>query len=165
MAEYLGVPVEIAPNDPEHLAFLEAAGRGEFVLQRCSECQALRYPIGNACPFCTSLGWGWSAVSGRGTIHSYEVVTQAIHPAFLRRTPYPLVLVELDEQRAFPGPHDALRVIAGLVRDDGNPEDAERVAIGLRVRILFSSLGDGLALPAFALTDEPPEHPPWRLPE
>jgi uncharacterized OB-fold protein len=109
--------------DPSASKSLEAAGRGEFVLQRCSECQALRYPIGNAC---ASLEWEWSTVSGRGTIHSYEVVTQAIHPAFLRRKPYPLVLVELDEQRAFPGAHDALRVIAGLVRADGSPEDEER---------------------------------------
>jgi len=163
MAEYLGVPVEIASNDPEHLAFLKAAGEGNLALQRCVSCARLRYPVANACPFCTSLESEWSTVSGRGVIYSYEVVTQAIHPAYRVRTPYPLVLVEMDEQRQFPGPDDGLRVLGTLIGTDGLPEAEERVAIGLRVRVQFVALGDGLALPAFSLTDEPPEAEPWRL--
>lgn len=163
MAAYLGVPVEISSNDPEHLAFLKAAGKGELALQRCVNCARLRYPVGNACPFCTSLESEWSVVSGRGVIYSYEVVTQAIHPAYRSRTPYPLVLVELDEQRQIPGPDDGVRIIGTLIGADGQPESEERVAIGLRVRVQFIPLGDGMALPAFSLTDEAPEARPWRL--
>ncbi len=162
MSEYLGVQVAIAENDPEHRAFLEAAGRGELVLQRCADCGKLRYPVGNACPFCMSLASEWAPVSGRGAIYSYEIVTHAIHPAFLVLTPYPLVLVELDEQRGVPGEHDALRVLSLLVDADGRPEQEERVAIGARVAVEFCDLGDGLALPRFRLTDEAPEHAPWR---
>ena len=165
MAAYLGVPVEISSNDPEHLAFLEAAGRGELALQRCVNCARLRNPVGNACPFCTSLESEWSVVSGRGVIYSYEVVTQAIHPAYRSRTPYPLVPVELDEQRQVPGPDDGIRIIGTLIDADGGPESEERVGIGLRVRVKFVPLGDGLALPAFSLTDEAPEVRPWRLGE
>ena len=38
----------------------------------------------------------------QGTIYSYEIVTQAIQPAFADWVPYPVVLVELDEQRSVP---------------------------------------------------------------
>lgn len=164
MAEYLGVAVSIAENDPEHLEFLQAAGRGHFVLQRCSECDKLRYPIGNACPFCTALESEWAEVSGRGTIYSFELVQHPIHPAFREQVPYPIALVELDEQRGVPGPHDGLRVLSMLVDTDGRPEVEARVAIGLRVEVEFANLGDGLALPRFRLSDEPPEHDPWHFP-
>lgn len=165
MAEYLGVRVEVASNDPEHLEFLEAAGRGQFVLQRCPECQKLRYPIGNACPFCQSLGYEWAEVSGRGTIYSYEVVHHGIHPSFRPITPYPVVLVELDEQRGVPGPHDGLRVLGLLVDAEGRPEDEERTGIGARVQVEFADLGDGLGLPRFRLSDEPPEGEVWHYPD
>lgn len=163
MAEYLGVTVSIASNDPEHLEYLQAAGEGRFVLQRCTACGQLRYPVGNACPFCTALDWEWGEVSGKGTIYSYEVVAHPIHPAFRTEVPYPLVLVELDEQRGVPGEHDGLRVLSMLVNAEGRPESEDAVAIGKRVEVTFADLGDGLALPRFRLSDEPPEHEPWRL--
>lgn len=163
MAEFLGATVAIAPNDPEHLQFLQAAGQGRFVLQRCTECGKLRYPIGNACPFCTALGWEWAEVSGKGTIYSYELVVHAIHPSFRGQAPYPIVLVELDEQRGVPTAHDGLRVLSMLVDAKGQPESQEKVAIGLRVETCFTDLGDGLALPRFRLADEPPAHAPWSL--
>lgn len=163
MAEFLGARVAIAPNDPEHLGFLEAAGKGRFVLQRCAECSKLRYPVGNACPFCTALGWEWAEVSGKGTIYSYELVMHPIHPSFRDQVPYPIVLVELDEQRGVPTEHDGLRVLSMLVNAEDRPESMEKVAIGVRVEVGFTDLGDGLALPRFHLSDEPPEHTPWSL--
>lgn len=163
MAEFLGATVAIAPNDPEHLGFLQAAGEGRFVLQRCTECSKLRYPVGNACPFCTALGWEWAEVSGRGTVYSYEVVMHPIHPSFRDQVPYAIVLVELDEQRGVPTEHDGLRVLSMLVDAEDRPESVEKAAIGLRVRAAFTPLGDGLALPRFRLSDEPPEHTPWSL--
>ncbi|TYB42365.1 hypothetical protein FXF69_31610 [Actinomadura chibensis] len=159
--------------DPEHAGYFEAAGRGELVVQRCAECGLLRGQIGAACPFCTCLDWAWEPVAGTGVIYSYQVVARAVSPAFADWVPYPVVLVELDEQRGVPwrgGREDesvSLRKIANLVaRDDpSRPEDEANVAIGLRVRVCFTKLDDGLALPQFRLTDEPPEHDPWRAPE
>jgi uncharacterized protein len=164
MAEYLDTRVEIASNDPEHLQFLEAAGRGVLALQRCGECAQLRYPVGIACPLCTSLAWEWAEVSGRGTIYSYEVVTHPIHPSFRSSVPYVVVLAELDEQRGVPGPDDGLRVLGLLVDAEGRPEAEEHAGIGLRVQVDFADLGDGLGLPRFRLADEPAEHPVWRFP-
>jgi uncharacterized OB-fold protein len=163
VAEFLGARVAVAPNDAEHLGYLQAAGEGRLVLQRCSECSKLRYPIGIACPFCTSLAWDWSEVSGRGTVYSYEVVMHPIHPSFREQVPYPVVLVELDEQRGEPTEHDGLRVLSMLVDVEDKPESIEKVAIGLRVEVGFTDLGDGLALPRFRLSDEAPEHTPWSL--
>ena len=162
--EYLGVAVRIASNDPDHLEVLRAGGEGRFAVQRCTDCGKLRYPTGPACPYCMSLGTEWAEVSGRGVIYSYEVVEHPIHPAFRERAPYPVVLVELDEQRGYPTEHDGLRVIAGLVDAGGSPEREENVAIGKRVTVDFADLGGGLALPRFRLTDEPPEGEPWRFP-
>lgn len=165
MPEYLGAEVNIASNDPEHLEFLQAAGRGEFVLQQCGNCERLRYPIGNACPFCTALEWSWAPVSGRGTIYSYEVVTHPIHPSFRGVVPYVIALVELDEQRGVPTEHDGLRVLGMLVDSEGKPEPEERAGINQRVEVAFAALGDGLALPRFRLSAEPNEHPVWRFGE
>ncbi len=84
----------------------------------------LRGAIGAACPFCTSLDWTWHPVSGKGEIYSYQMVVQAVQPAFADWVPYPVVLVELDEQRNVPwrgGKEDetiSVRVIANLVTAD-----------------------------------------------
>ena len=111
------------------------------------------------------LGWRWQEVSGKGTIHSYEIVMHAIQPGFKEITPYAVVLVELDEQRAKPTPDEALRIITNLVKPDFTPEDQAKVAIGARVRVVFQDLADHFALPQFALSDEPPVGRVWRLPE
>ncbi|MDP6606251.1 MAG: OB-fold domain-containing protein [Dehalococcoidia bacterium] len=164
MAEYLGLTVDIPANDPDHIEYLQGAGEGRLVLQRCSDCNLLRYPPGPACPYCQSLEREWEEVSGRGTIYSYEIVTQAINPAYRELVPYAVVLVELDEQRGVPDEHEALRVISSLVDGDGAPEAEENVAIGARVEAEFADLGDGLGLPRFRLSDETPEHELWQFP-
>jgi hypothetical protein len=45
------------------------------------------------------------------------------------------------------------------------PEPEANVAIGKRVRVVFQDLADHMALPQFALSDEPPEGRVWRMPE
>ena len=170
MAEYMNLILEVQPTDSEHRGYYEAARRGELVVQRCTSCTLLRGIIGSSCPFCTSGGWEWQPVSGKGTIYSYEIVTQAIQPAFRDWVPYPVVLVELDEQRQVQwrwGLEDeavSLRLITNLVQrhDPMTPEDEANVAIGKRVEVVFANLTDDFALPQFALSDEPPAHEPWR---
>jgi hypothetical protein len=133
-AQYLGVEVNIASNDGAKQEFLEAAGQGRLTLQQCSDCQKLRYPVMTACPFCTSLDSTWADVSGKGTIYSYELVMHPIHP------------------------------VSSLVDAEGNPEHVDNVAINARVEVEFADLGDGLALPRFRLSAEPPEGDLWRFP-
>jgi uncharacterized OB-fold protein len=167
---YLGLDLTVLPTDSEHRGYYEAAGQGQLVVQRCGSCGLLRGEVGAACPYCTSGLWDWAPVSGRGVIYSYQIVVQPIQPAFAEWTPYPVVLVELDEQRAMPwregreGETVSVRLVRNLVRADSPtcPEAEDLVAIGKRVRVCFVPLGDGRALPQFCLSDEPPEHDPWR---
>jgi uncharacterized OB-fold protein len=152
-------------HDSEYREYFALAARGRFVMRRCADCRLLRYPPGAACPWCQALAWTWQDVSGRGTIVSYEIVHHAVQPGFRDWTPYPVVLVELDEQRGVPTPEEALRVVANLVTPDLRPEAEENVAINKRVRVVFQPIADEIALPQFTLSDEPPAGPLWRLPE
>jgi len=164
MPEYKGMNLIMPAGDRELRPYFEAAAAGRLVVRRCSACGMLRFPPGPACPWCSSLGSEWAEVSGRGTIYSFEIVAQAIQPGFAEWAPYPVVLVELDEQRGVPTADEALRLITNLVTPDFLPEAEEKVEIGWRVRVLFQPLDAELALPQFTLTDEPPDGNVWRLP-
>lgn len=162
---YRGMSLIVPDNDSEWSEYFANARQHRLTLRACSACGLMRYPPTHACPWCMDLGWRWQDVSGRGTIHSYEIVAQAIQPGFKEVTPYPVVLVELDEQRGQPTPDEGLRIIANLVKPDLTMEAEKNVAIGRRVRVVFQDLGDHLALPQFTLTDEPPAGRVWRMPE
>ena len=159
MGEYRGLQLVVAPTDSEHRGYFEQARQHRLVVQRCAACGMLRGAIGAACPFCSSPDWSWHEVSGRGVIYSYQIVTQAVHPAFVDWVPYPVVLVELDEQRDVPwrggaeGEAVSLRLIANLVTSDPAIAEAEEnVAIGKRVEVCFLDLDETMALPQFRLT-------------
>ena len=161
MGLYKGLSLVVHPTDSEHRGYYEDARQHTLVVQRCDSCQLLRGAVGAACPFCTSLDWSWHPVSGKGEIYSYQIVTQAVQPAFRDWIPYPVVLVELDEQRAVPwrgGAEDetvSLRVIANLCRPDPTlPEAEENVAIGKRVEVCFLDLDETMALPQFRLSPQ-----------
>ena len=161
---YRGMTLAIPDNDSEWKEYVAAARTHRLVLRACTACGLLRYPPSHACPWCMDLGWAWREVSGRGTIYSYEIVVHAIQPGFRDWAPYPVVLVELDEQRGQPTVDEALRIVTNLVRPDFTPEAEENVAIGRRVRVVFQDLAEEVALPQFTLSEEPPAGRLWRLP-
>jgi uncharacterized OB-fold protein len=163
--EYRGMALIVPETDSEWHGYFEAARQGRLVIRRCGGCGLLRYPPGAGCPWCASLEWSWDEVSGRGTIYSYEVVVQAIQPGFRDWAPYPVVIVELDEQRAVPAADDGLRLVANLLTADGAPEAERRVAIGARVQVTFQPVAADFILPQFRLADEPPAGPVWRFPD
>lgn len=163
MPEYRGMDLILPDTDTEFRPYFELARQGRLMLKRCAGCGLLRYPPGDACPWCSTLESAWTQVSGRGTIYSYEIVAQAIQPGFRDWVPYPVVLVELDEQRGVPTPDEALRLIANLVTAELQPEAEANVAIGQRVQVVFQPIDDHLALPQFMLSGERSAHPLWRL--
>jgi uncharacterized OB-fold protein len=165
MPEYKGMNLIMPQGEHEIRPYFEAARQGRLMLKRCTDCGMLRYPPGAACPWCSSMAAEWADVEGRGTIHSYEIVTQAIQPGFRDWVPYPVVLVELDEQRGVPTPDEAIRIVTNLVTPEFQPEAEENVAIGRRVRAVFQPLDDDVALPQFTLTDEPADGRVWRYGE
>ena len=164
-----GMPLSIDDLDIENLAYFQYCADHEFRLQRCVECRQFRYPPGTACPFCTCPDSEWVAVEGKGEVHSYGEVHQAIQPSFREFTPYMVLLVDLDTQKGEPSPTEALRVIGNLVTADGQmapPELVKQVGIGSRVRMVFADAGEGIAIPNWTL-DESVEQPakPWRYPQ
>jgi uncharacterized protein len=162
-AQYRGMNLIIPDNDTEWKGYFAAAREHRLVMKRCGNCHLLRYPPGAACPWCTSLEWSWQDVSGKGTIHSYEIVMQAIQAGFRDWAPYPVVLVELDEQRGQPTADEGLRLISNLVTDDFTAEKEEYVAIGKRVEVTFLDVSPELSLPLFKLSQEPPSGTPWQF--
>ena len=165
MPQYHGLDVFVPENDRPHLEYFREAAGGQLKLQRCVGCKLFRYPPGPLCPDCSGESMRWEAVSGKGTIHSYYFVPHAVNPAFRDWTPYPVILVEIDEQRGQPTPDRSIRIVGNCITDDGRPELEANIAIGKRVEVTMVDMGDGMALPQFRLSDEPPEHEPWQFPE
>ena len=162
--EYRGQRVNISDDDTEYKGYFDAAQESRLVVKKCSDCGLLRGEPGPACPWCPSLKWEWQDVSGKGTIYSYQIIAHTVIPGFRDWTPFPIVLVELDEQSGQPTPGDGLRITANLVDGSMEPEKEENVAIGKRVEVVFLTGEDGFAVPQFRLSDEPARGEVWRYP-
>jgi len=168
-AQYLGMPLSLDDLDIENLAYFKFCAEHDFRLQACAACKLLRYPPTTACPWCMAPESNWVPVEGKGAVHSYTEVHHAIQPAFKAHAPYLVLLVDLDTQKGKPTEHDALRVVGNLATPDGGLAPAElvrSVGIGTRVRMVFSDVAEGLALPQWTI-DEAAVQPgtPWRYPQ
>jgi uncharacterized OB-fold protein len=166
---YLGMALTIEDLDHENVDYFRHCAAHDFHLQKCDGCGLLRYPPATGCPWCASPGATWTAVEGKGEVHSYEEVHHAIQPAFKAHTPYMVLLVDLGTQKGVPSEHEALRVVGNLATADGTlaPVDMVRsVGIGTRVRMVFSDVADGLSLPQWTI-DDTADQParPWRYPQ
>ncbi|MBT4491311.1 MAG: hypothetical protein HOK30_05835 [Rhodospirillaceae bacterium] len=167
-AEYLGMNLQVDSLDNSNLAYFKHCAAHDFHLQKCDDCGLIRYPVAEGCSWCGSGNATWTAVEGKGAVHSYTEIHHAIQPAFKAYTPYMVLVVDLDTQKGAPTEHEALRIIANLVTADGvlaPPEVVASVGIGSRVRMVFTDVADGLAIPQFTL-DGDAEQPsqPWRYP-
>ena len=119
----------------EALPFWNGLKEGELRLQKCNACGEISHPPKALCASCHSFDLGWIPVSGRGTVYSYIVTRQAIHPALVGYTPFATVQVELAE-----GPI----LISNLI--DVPPDD---IVIGMPVQVVFERINDEVVLPYF----------------
>jgi uncharacterized protein len=166
--KYLGMTLQVSDLDIENKAYFAHLARHDFHLQRCVGCHRFRYPPTTGCPWCSNADSTWESVEGKGTVHSYVEVHQAIQPAFKPHLPYAYLLVDLDTQKGEPTEHESLRVIGNLVTPDGKlapPEIVKKVGIGSRLKMVFADVGDGLSLLQWTLDDHQPSTPPGRYPE
>lgn len=168
-ADYMGMPLVIDDLDQENLAYFGYCAKHDFRLQKCDDCSLLRYPPTTGCPWCSSPRATWTSVEGKGEVHSYEEVHHAIQPAFKGKTPYMVLLVDLDTQKGKPTEEEALRVAANLTTPDGQlapPDMVKKVGIGTRVRMVFTDITDGLSLPQWTIDETAPQPAqPWRYPQ
>ena len=149
--EYRDVLINITDFDSEYKGYFDAAKDQRLVLKKCQDCGLLRGEPGPGCPWCMSLAWDWHEVSGKGTIYSYQIIAHAVMTGFKNWTPFPIVLVELDEQSGQPNPGDGLRITANLLNENMEPESEDLVAIGKRVEVTFLEAESGISLPQFKL--------------
>jgi uncharacterized protein len=165
---YLGMPLELNERETHQVPYFHYCAQGEFRLQKCAGCGLLRYPPGTACPWCAHAEAHWVPVEGRGRVHSYMEVHHSIQPALQPFVPYLVLLVDLDTQNGAPTPHEALRVIGNLVDARGKlapPELVRRVGIGTRMRMVFTPVSSGIALPQWVCDETAAQPAPWRYPE
>ena len=166
---YLGMSLSIDDLDHENVVYFKYCSAHDFHLQKCDDCRLLRYPPTTGCPWCASPNATWTAVQGKGEVHSYEEVHHAIQPAFKSHTPYMVLLVDLDTQKGRPSEHEALRIVGNLTTPNGAlaPQEMVRqVGIGTRVRMVFSDVGEGLSLPQWTIDTEAKQpDKPWRYPQ
>ncbi len=119
--------------------YWEACRAGELRVQRCGSCGRSRFPPQPMCPACHSLESTWALVPGRGHIYSFVIAHPPVLPAFVDRTPLPIVLVELEDD-------PSIRIVGNLL--DAIPDAIE---IGLRVEMTFERVTEEITLPQWRL--------------
>lgn len=131
-------PVPVANEVSEE--FWKAAANHVLAIQRCDECGWFSYPPSLTCRGCLSpRRLHYEPVSGRGRVKTWTVVREAFLPSWQDEIPYPVAVVELDEQ-------EGLYLTAQIV--GAGPDD---MAIGVPVEVVFEDLAEGVSVPHFRL--------------
>ena len=125
-------PERDAFNSP----YWDSLAQGALSFQRCSACGHAWLPARSECPACLADQWRWEKAVGGAKLISWVVYHVAFHPAFAKRLPYNVAVVELDE-----GP----RLISNVV----GVADAETLRIDQRLKLVVED-ESGTAVPRFA---------------
>ena len=116
--------------NPEARPWFEAAAEGRLLYRQCGACGKPHHPPRSICPHCFSDATAWQTSDGLGTVYSCSVLRRGTP------VPYCIAYVTLDE---------GVTMLANLVDCD-----FDAVAIGLRVKVLFTQAEDGATVPVFA---------------
>ena len=119
--------------------FWDAVNKQQLVIQRCQDCKRFHHPPVGLCPDCYSANLEFESVSGRGKVSSYSITHDARTPAFSEIQPYPVAIVELEEQRG----------IFLFTNLPGAPHD--QIKSGQPVEVEFEEIAPGRFIPQFHL--------------
>lgn len=122
------VPVD---DDIDTRGFFDAAKRGAIAVKFCSNCERILHLPTPYCSACGSFESEWRDVSSNGTVYSWTVLRQQVHPGF--PAPYTVALVSLDD---LPG----VRYLTYL---EGCPE----LKAGMPMVARFDDVRDGVVVP------------------
>ena len=124
---------------PDNAGFWAALKEHELRLQRCTDCNTLRYPVSPVCHACLSYEAEWTRLSGKGTLGSWIIVEQATgNPAWQAAVPYVVALVNLAE-----GPRMTCNVV-GL-----EYEQYDQWKYGMPLEVVFDDVTPEITLPKF----------------
>jgi len=125
------IPVPDEHSQP----FFDGAKEHRLMVQQCSQCGAVMWPVKPRCDNCWSANITWVATSGRGTLYSFVLMHQLFHPAFANEMPYNIAEVDLEE---------GLRVTSTII----GCSNAE-LQIGMPLIVTFEELTDEVTIPKF----------------
>ncbi|MCB1474890.1 MAG: OB-fold domain-containing protein [Rhodobiaceae bacterium] len=114
-------------DNPETREFWARVERDELSVGHCNGCGEVHYYPRAICPFCFSDDTALKAVSGRGEVLSYSIIS--------RGEPYVLALVTLEE---------GVSMLTNIVTDDPGA-----VFCGMKVAVTFQDGADGAKAPMF----------------
>lgn len=120
---------------PVTAPFWSALRERTLMIQRCEECEALRFPPEVGCYECGSTKVTWVEVSGRATLWSWTVGYPPLLPFFAERAPWPVGAVQLDE-----GP----RMVTNIV-----DVPVEEYAFGMRLVADYEDVAEDVTLVVF----------------
>ena len=133
-------PAAIPPlPDPNPLTqfYWDGANEQKLMILRCQDCgHYIHYPR-PVCNRCLSINLAPEQVSGRGTLYTYTLPMQPIHPYFIERVPYVYAVIELPEE-------ENLKVVANVI---DCPE--EKLRVGMPLEVVFEEVAPGVTLPQF----------------
>lgn len=125
----------------DNAGFWEGVAAHRLLIQRCTACDALRFPWLPGCNACGSPDWDTVEASGEGTVFSHVVMHHPSFPSFPAFSedgeggPYAVALIELAE---------GVRMVSNVI---GVPCD--KVRVGMPVRLEFLRTDPELVLPVF----------------
>ncbi len=120
-----GLPAPVPTPDGLDAPYWEGLANDEIRIQHCRGCERWQWGPEWICHHCHCDDLAFRAVTGHGTVYSYERVWHPVHPALKDQGPYLIVLVELDDA---PG----VRMVGNLLGDPRQP-----VRIGAPVSAVF----------------------------
>ena len=94
--------------DDDGAPYFAYAAKGELRMQACANCGEVLFPPRPMCPRCQGTEFEWKLMSGRGHVWSFAVPRPPLLPDYAALAPYPVVVVELEEDRR-------LRLVGNLV--------------------------------------------------
>ncbi|MEZ0106069.1 putative OB-fold protein [Catenulispora sp. EB89] len=130
--------------DADGAPYFEYAAKGELRMQTCANCGEVLFPPRPMCPRCQGIEFEWKLMSGRGHVWSFAVPRPPLLPDYAALAPYPVVVVELAEDRR-------LRLVGNLVAAEGaaiDSVDPATIEIGQPVRAVFQEI-EGLFVAAW----------------
>jgi uncharacterized protein len=123
----------VPPRTLDTSFFWDGADQGELRIQACGSCGQLRHPPRPGCPACGSFDWTYVVSAGSGTVYSFAIHHRPPVPG--PELPYVSAIIELDE---------GVRMLSDIVETQ-----ADQLAMGLRVRVVFREVAPRLTLPVF----------------
>jgi uncharacterized protein len=117
--------------------FWEAARSHELKLPRCQDCGRWVWYPQPICYQCASRSIAWERIGPYGTVYSFVVLRQALHPAFTGRLPLAVALVSLDD-----APY--VRLTANILECP-----VEDIHVGMPVVAAYEDVTEDVTLPQF----------------